>query len=120
MPQPVWWIRTISSVPSRFWEIGEGADLVIGDDAAGVPDHVSVTRRQAEDLMDIEARVHAGQHGQLLCGRERQLPVLEALGIALVVRDQIICDTHFLAPSVEKFLDCFTRLSTGRRERLSW
>jgi len=38
IPQSVWWMRMISWVPAD----GEGADLVVGDDAAGVADDVGL------------------------------------------------------------------------------
>ena len=38
--QSVWWIRMISSVPSRRWEIYERADRIVGGHPASVADHV--------------------------------------------------------------------------------
>ena len=40
MPQSVWWMLTISSVPSNRSEMTKGADSVLGDPPAGAPDHV--------------------------------------------------------------------------------
>jgi hypothetical protein len=44
----------------------ERADLVVGDDAAGVADDVRLALVQAEDAVDVEPGVHARDHGDVL------------------------------------------------------
>jgi hypothetical protein len=46
---------------------GQGADLVVGDDTAGVADHVGVALGEAEDAVDVEADVHARHDGDASC-----------------------------------------------------
>ena len=46
----------------------QGPDLVVGDDAAGVPDDVRLAFLEAEDAVDVQPRVHARDHGDVLAG----------------------------------------------------
>ena len=48
------------------------ADRVVGREAAGVADDVGVAAAQAEDVLDRQPRVHAGEDGELPAGRERE------------------------------------------------
>ena len=58
-------LRTSTSrVPSARWEMTSERRAPSVDDAAGVADHVRVARRQPEHGERVDARVHAGQHGQ--------------------------------------------------------
>jgi hypothetical protein len=50
----------ISSVPSSRCEIGERPDLVVGDDAACIADHMRVALVQPEQAVRVQAGVHAG------------------------------------------------------------
>ena len=43
----------------------EGAHGVVGDEATGVADDVGVAALEAEHREEVDARVHAGQHGDL-------------------------------------------------------
>ncbi len=61
------------------------ADLVVGDDAAGVADHVRVALLQAEQAVGVQARVHAREHRDLARGRQRQLALVEGRGVGLGV-----------------------------------
>ena len=70
------------------------ADLVVGHDAAGVADDVGVALLQAERAVRVQARVHARDHGDLLGGRQRQLALVEARDVRLVVLEQLIRDRH--------------------------
>jgi hypothetical protein len=71
----------------------ERADLVVGDHAAGVADDVRLALLQAEHAVDVEPRVHAGQDGDVLGGRERQRAG-EGLRVAGVVVEQFVGDGH--------------------------
>jgi hypothetical protein len=73
----------------------EGADLVVGDHAAGVADDVRLALAEAEDVVDVEAGVHAGHHGELL-GRWKRERSFEGLGVAGVVREQVVGDGHYV------------------------
>ena len=62
---------------------GQRADRVVGDDAAGVADHVGVALARGRARRRVEPRVHAGHHGDLLapagaagrpCRRSRRRP----------------------------------------------
>jgi hypothetical protein len=48
------WIRMISSLPRRRWEIEWGADRVVGDDAACVSNHVRIAFAQTEGLFGLQ------------------------------------------------------------------
>ena len=66
----------------------ERADDVVGHEAAGVADDVGVAGPQAERLLDIEARVHAGDDDQPRQRRGGQRGSVERLGIASVLGEQ--------------------------------
>jgi hypothetical protein len=51
---------------------GQGPDLIVGHHAAGVADHVRLAVAQAEDGVDVEPGVHAGDDGQVRRRRQRQ------------------------------------------------
>ena len=70
------------------------ADLVVGDHAAGVADDVGVALLQAEQGVGIQARVHAGEHGDLPGRRDRQIALVEARGVGLGVAQQLIGGAH--------------------------
>jgi hypothetical protein len=91
IPQSVWWMRMISSVPSSRWLMA--SDLVVGDHAARVADDVRLTFGEAEDAVDVEPGVHACHHGDALGGRQRE-PAGEALGVAGVVGKQFVGGGH--------------------------
>ena len=57
--------------PEELLADDERADRVIGREAAGVPDDVRIAGPQGEHVLDRQARVHAGKHGELSAGRER-------------------------------------------------
>jgi hypothetical protein len=84
----------ISSVPSRALRDGQGADRVVGDHAARVADDVRVALLQAEHARQQQPRVHARHHGDLLGRWHRQVPLVEARGVALVVGQQLVGDAH--------------------------
>jgi len=71
----------------------QGPDLVIGDHAARVADHVCVALGQAENAVDVQPGVHASHHGHVLGRRQRQLAA-EGACIPLVVREQFVSDRH--------------------------
>src|SRR4028119_2041440 len=81
IPQSVWWMRMISRVPKRRWEmvsarissshmyararrgrLGDGrrAALFCGYAPAGVGDHVRVALLETEHPIDVEPGIHAG------------------------------------------------------------
>ena len=80
--------------PEQPLRDGQGADLVVGDDPAGVADHVGVALVDAEDVRRHHARVHAGHDGDLERGRERQVALVEAVGVALGIADQLVGGAH--------------------------
>jgi hypothetical protein len=63
----------------------QGADRVVGREAAGVADDVGVARPEPERVLDREPGVHAGQDGELPARRQRQRGVVELGGVALVL-----------------------------------
>ena len=63
----------------------ERADLVVGDDTAGVADHVRVALLEPEHARRDEPRVHARDDGDLLGRRQGQLALVEAGGVLLGV-----------------------------------
>ena len=86
MPQSVWWMRMISSVPRSRCEIAQRSDLVVGHHAAGVADHVRVAF--------VAVRAHRRRSAARPCTR-RPRPSLPAAAadrpferrrVALVVR----------------------------------
>jgi hypothetical protein len=91
MPQSV-----LDDLPGAEQPLGDHqrADRVVGHDPAGVADHVRVTLVQAECAVDVEAGVHAGQHGDLLTRRHRQVSAGEVAGVGGVVGKQLIGDGH--------------------------
>ena len=71
------------------------ADLVVGDDAAGVADHVRVALAQAEQRRRGQPRVHARDarrpSSPAAAGRS---PLSKLRGVGLVVGDQLVGDAH--------------------------
>ena len=58
----------------------QGADRVLGDQAAGVADDVRLARGEPQGREDVYARVHAGHDGDLLLPLGRQAAPGENLG----------------------------------------
>lgn len=71
---------------------GEGADGVVGDDAARVADDVGVAEFQAERREQVEAGVHAGDHGDLLDRAGVHAAVAEGHRVVAVGRDEAVDD----------------------------
>jgi hypothetical protein len=71
----------------------ERPDLVVGH-TTRVPDHMRVTLVEAEHPSRVQPGIHAREHGDLLRRRQRQLALVEARCIRLVVRDQFVGDAH--------------------------
>ena len=90
MPQSVWWMRMISSVPSRFCEIA--SERI--SSSVTTPPALRITwaspSLEAERAGRVEAGVHAGDDGDLLGGRERQVALVEARDVGLVVLEQLV------------------------------
>src|SRR6266568_2462684 len=76
---------------------GQRPDLVVGDDPAGVADHVGLAVAEAEQPVDVEAGVHACDDGKVRGRRHRQRAA-EALRIAGVV-GQVLVDSSHGAPA---------------------
>ncbi len=57
------------------------ADRVVGRHAAGVADDVRVAGLQAEQVLDVEPRVHARDDRDPPRRREREIGLVERLGI---------------------------------------
>ena len=72
----------------------QGANGVIGGDPAGVADDVSIAFLQAQNLVDMQAGIHAGEDGQLLRRWQRQRPFVERTSIGLVVLQQLVSHAH--------------------------
>src|SRR4051794_10771778 len=80
--------------PQQALGDGQRADLVVGHHAAGVADDVRVAHAEPKDGVDVEARVHAGHHGEALGRGQRQVALVEALGVRLVVAQQLVGHAH--------------------------
>jgi len=91
MPQSVCWIKMISLVPPLT--DGQGTDFSRGDDTSRVPDHVSLALIQAENAIDIQSRVHACHHRNVLARRQRQWPG-KGVGVGTVVGQVFVGDGH--------------------------
>ncbi len=76
---------------------GQRADLVGGDHAAGVADDVGLAFLDAENAVDVQACIHAGDDGYVLARRQRQ-GTGEGLGVFGVVGQVLVGDSH--APTV--------------------
>ncbi len=72
---------------------GQRADLVVGDHPTGVADHVRLALVQAEQAVDVQPGVHAGDDGDVL-GRRQRERAGEGLGVAGVVGEQFVRDGH--------------------------
>ena len=70
------------------------ADHVVGDDAAGVAQHVRLAVAQPERGEDVEPRVHAGDDRQLPARLHVEVPVGQELGEGAVVRQQLVDRVH--------------------------
>src|SRR5712691_650920 len=96
----------------------QGADGVVGCYPAGVAYDVGLTLLEAEDLVNVEAGVHAGKHGDVLCRRHRQVTFLERPGIAFVVADQLFGDAHGHKP--RESADGFkTRVNSAQLQQIA-
>jgi hypothetical protein len=74
IPQSVWWIRMISLVPRRRWEMAR-------------------ERISSSVTTHVDAGVHAGQDGDLLGRGERQ-GTAEGGGVGGVVGEELVGDGH--------------------------
>jgi hypothetical protein len=72
----------------------QGSDLVVGYDASGVANHVRVTLLKPQHTVDVQARVHAGDHGHTLSRGQREVALVERLGVSLVVVQQLVGYAH--------------------------
>ena len=72
----------------------ERADLVLGDDASGVSDDVSLAFAQSEHGEEVHAAVHARDDRQPASGSARQRPLLEARRVLDVVGDERVGTRH--------------------------
>ena len=61
------------------------ADRVVGREAAGVADDVGLARPEAEDVLDGQPRVHAGEDGELAGRRELEVRPVERRRVASVL-----------------------------------
>src|SRR5215213_4555540 len=80
---------------------GQGADHVLGDHTAGVADDVGLPLLEPEQSVDVEARVHAGDHGQALARGHRQLALAEGTCELGVVLEQLVGTRHGFSFSLE-------------------
>src|SRR5215469_10030773 len=97
---------------------GQRADLVVGDDPAGVADHVSFAVVQAEQPIDIEPGVHAGDDGDVLRRRHRQRAG-EAFRVTRVVGQVLIDDGHGApSPARTRYRGTWPMVSQKGRTRL--
>src|SRR5262249_47190026 len=62
--------------------------------AAGVADHVGVADVEPECPFGMDARIHAGEHGEVLGRRHRLVPVAELARELLVAVDEALDHTH--------------------------
>src|SRR5216683_3813463 len=72
---------------------GQRPDLVVGDDPACVPDHVGLTVAQAQNRVDVEPGVHAGDDGEVR-GRWHRQRAAESLRVACVVGQVLVGGSH--------------------------
>src|SRR5215210_7253849 len=89
------------------------ADLVVGDDPAGVADHVRVALAEPQQPVWVQSRVHARDDGDLPRRRQRQIALVEALGVRLGVAQQLIGDAHGASPrlAISRKLTAFTEFA---------
>src|SRR5579862_7744152 len=76
----------------------ERADLVVGDDAARVTDHVGVALLEPEQPIRVQPSVHAGQHRHPLSRRQRQFATVEARRVLLGVAEELVGHAHRIPP----------------------
>ena len=77
----------------------ERAKRVVGDDAAGVSDHVCVALVEPEELRRVEARVHASDDREAPAGRGGKVALVEALRVASVGFEYLVANRHCTLPS---------------------
>jgi hypothetical protein len=71
----------------------QGAQGIVGDDAAGVADDVGVSGLQAQSA-DGKAGIHTGQHGELALGARGQPAQLVRAGVDFVCGEDFVDDAH--------------------------
>ena len=62
----------------------QGAKSIVRGDAPGVADHVGVTGMQPEAVLEKNARVHAGQDGNVPLGADGEISQSEIAGEGFV------------------------------------
>jgi len=62
----------------------QGAQGVVGGDAAGVADHVCVTGMQAEAMLEQDAGIHAGEDRDVAAGADGEISQSEIAGESFV------------------------------------
>ena len=73
---------------------GERADHVVGDDAAGVAQHVRLAVTQPERGEDVESRVHAGDDRQPAARADVEVALGQRVGEGAVVGEQLVDRVH--------------------------
>ena len=73
--------------PEEVLADDQRADGVVGGEAAGVADDVRLAGSEAEDLLDGEARVHAGDDGEPARRLSRPPRPVERRGVGGVLRE---------------------------------
>src|SRR5262249_28941701 len=82
----------------------ERTDRILADDAARIANNMGVAFLEAEDLVDIEASVHAGQDGHLLARWHGQVALGKRISVALVVGEQSFGNAHLNSPRISTSL----------------
>jgi hypothetical protein len=71
----------------------ERTDHIVGHDPARISNHACITLVEAQDLVRVDACVHAGEDGESLGRSPSQVALVERRGVARVVLKQLV-DTH--------------------------
>jgi len=70
----------------------QGAQGVVGSDAAGVADHVRVAGMQAQAVLEQDAGVHAGEDGDVTPGADGEISEVEIAGKGFVGLQKFVGD----------------------------
>src|SRR5439155_2977806 len=70
------------------------SDRILGGRTARVADDVRVALLQAQDLVHVEPRVHAGEYRHVLGRGQGKVALLERTDIGVVVADELIGNAH--------------------------
>jgi hypothetical protein len=75
------------------------ANLILGDDSAGIADHVRVALAEPQQPVGVQACIHARDDRDVAGGRHGQVALVEGGGVGAGVVEQVVGNAHEVVAS---------------------